>query len=203
MHAIGDRANRVVLNAFTRLRKFEETHNLPRRRHRIEHVQLIHPDDASRLAELGITASMQPVHATSDIPAADQHWGSRSKTGYAWKLLQDKGTLLAFGSDAPVESPSPWWGIHAAVTRRRRDGTPGSEGWYPEQRIDLNTALQAYTTGAARASGQETRQGRLWTGCFADLVVLEQDPFHMPAQDLWQIQPAATMVGGEWVFEAD
>lgn len=198
IHAIGDKAVRVVLNALERIRKYEDAQRLPHLHHRIEHVQLIHPSDAHRLAELGVTASMQPVHATSDIPAADLHWGARSATAYAWKLLLDQGTAVAFGSDAPVEPASPFVGMHAAVTRRRRDGTTPPEGWYPAQRIDLNAALQAYTTGAARIAGLEPKQGRLWTGYFADLVVLDEDPFKMPPDDLYRITPYAVMTDGKW-----
>ncbi|HVN54121.1 MAG TPA: amidohydrolase [Anaerolineaceae bacterium] len=200
-HAIGDRANHTVLNAYTRLREIERDQNLPRLRHRIEHVQIIDPADAPRFARLNVIASMQPVHATSDMLAANQHWGRRSANAYAWKTLLDQGTILAFGSDAPVEIPNPFWGIHAAVTRQRADGSPGPEGWYPEQRLSLNQSLSAYTIGAACAAGMEDRLGRLAPGYLADLILLNQDPFTVAPQDLLNTHPTATMVAGEWVWQ--
>jgi hypothetical protein len=170
-------------------------------RHRIEHVQLIHPEDAPRLASLGVIASMQPLHATSDMHMADLYWGERSALAYAWRVQLEHGAVLAFGSDAPVESPNPFWGIHAAVTRHRADGTPGSQGWYPAQRLSVAEAFQAYTAGAAYAAGMEDRLGRLAPGYWADLLVLEADPFTCAPDDLRLIRPLATMVGGEWVWE--
>ncbi len=165
VHAIGDRANHEVLEAFGHLRHYEQEKQITglggRLRHRIEHVQLLHPDDAGKLAELGVTASMQPIHATSDMLMADRYWGERAAYSYAWKLQLEHGANLAFGSDAPVESPNPFWGLHAAVTRRRADGSPGPQGWIPAQRIGLQQALLAYTQGAAYAAGMENRLGKL------------------------------------------
>ncbi len=201
-HAIGDRANHEVINAYAQLRNYETQHNLPHLRHRIEHVQLLHPDDLSRLAQYNIIASMQPIHAPSDMLMADRHWGSRSAYAYAWNSLLQNKTLLAFGSDAPVESPNPFWGIYAAVTRRRLDGQPGSAGWYPQQRISLQEALAAYTLGPAFAAGNEDCQGKLAAGYYADLIVLDTDPFSIPVEDLSTLQPKATMVAGEWVWQS-
>jgi predicted amidohydrolase YtcJ len=199
VHAIGDRANHEVLNAFAQLQALPGIdHSL---RHRIEHVQLLHPDDAGRLAQLGIIASMQPIHATSDMFMADRFWGERAKLSYAWKTQLKYGAALAFGSDAPVESPNPFWGIHAAVTRQQEDG-PASRAWYPEQRLSISEALQAYTIGAAYAAGREHEQGRLSPGFLADLVVLDTNPFTCPPESLRNIQPLATMVGGEWVWRS-
>lgn len=203
IHAIGDRANREVLNAYAKLRDFEQTlpptamHPL---RHRIEHVQVLDPDDIFRFAELDIIASMQPIHATSDMLMADRCWGQRSAYAYAWQSLLSRRARLVFGSDAPVESPNPFWGIHAAVTRRRADGSPYVEGWYPEQRITVDEALHAYTTGPAYAAGIEDRLGMLAPGYLADLLVLDEDPFECNPDDLLNIHPLATMVGGEWVY---
>ncbi len=143
---------------------------------------------------------MQPIHATSDMLMADRHWGGRCHLAYAWKTQLDHGAVLAFGSDAPVESPNPFWGLHAAVTRRRQDGTPGPAGWYPQQRLTLHQALLAYTQGPAYAAGWEGRQGALAPGYFADLIVLERDPFECPPEALFTLRPQATMVGGEWVY---
>ena len=201
-HAIGDWANHEVLNAFDQLRKYESANGLPPLRHRIEHVQLIHPEDAPRLAELGIIASMQPIHATSDMLMADRYWGARAAYSYAWRTQLDHGAILAFGSDAPVEPPNPFWGLHAAITRRRQDGRPGAQGWYPAQRLTITEALQAYTTGPAYAAGMEFSLGKLMPGFLADLLILDKDPFACDPEDLYNIKPLATMVGGDWVWEA-
>ncbi len=202
IHAIGDRANFEVLKAYDQMRRYEQDHHKPRLRHRIEHVQIIHPDHRDRLAALGIVASMQPIHATSDYPMADRFWGDRSKTAYALRDLLDRGTRMTFGSDAPVESPNPFWGLHAAVTRRRQDGSPSPEGWYPHQRLTLDQALAGYTTGPAYAAGWEDRLGRIAPGCLADLIVLPEDPFELDADRLYAVQPRATMVAGRFVWES-
>jgi predicted amidohydrolase YtcJ len=108
---------------------------------------------------------------------------------------------MAFGSDAPVESPNPFLGLHAAVTRRRPDGQPGLNGWYPAQRLSLDEALARFTVGPAFAACQERSLGRLAPGYLADLIVFDQDPFHQPQDELYRARPAATMIGGEWVWE--
>lgn len=203
VHAIGDRANHEVLNAIEQLRSFERQNNLPLRRHRIEHVQILHSNDISRLGQLDVVASMQPLHATSDMHAAETYWGDRTQFSYAWKTQLGAGARLAFGSDAPVESPNPFLGLHAAVTRRRADGSPGEEGWYPKQRLSLQEALAAFTSGPAVAAGMEDRLGSLKPGFLADLIVLENDPFEIDPHDLRHILPLATMVGGEWVWQAE
>jgi hypothetical protein len=200
VHAIGDRANHEVLNAYEQLRKYEKENHLPHLRHRIEHVQVIHPDDAPRLAQLNVIASMQPIHATSDMLMADQFWGERAKLSYAWKTQLDFGAPLALGSDAPVESPNPFWGLHAAVTRQRADGSPSAEGWYPEQKLTMPDAFAGYTLGAAYATYMEDRLGRLAPNHLADLIVLEQDPFTCNPTELLSLESSATMVGGEWVY---
>ena len=203
VHAIGDSANHEVLQAYKQLRIHESRTSSGSRsnlRHRLEHVQIIHPDDLPRLAELNLVASMQPIHATSDYPTADRYWGDRSKTAYAWNSLLEAGTRMAFGSDAPVESPNPFWGLHAAVTRRRVDGSPGPAGWYPEQKISLINAIQGFTSGAAYAAGMENRLGKLVPGYHADLLVLDQDLINIDLGSLRELQPVATMVAGEWVY---
>ncbi|MBK8823747.1 MAG: amidohydrolase [Anaerolineales bacterium] len=200
VHAIGDRANHEVLNAFEQLRKYETENGLPHLRHRIEHVQILHPDDAPRLAQLNVVASMQPIHAPSDMFAADRFWGDRSVLAYAWRTQLKYGAPLAFGSDAPVESPNPFLGLHAAVTRRRPDGSPSAEGWYPEQKLTLAEALSAYTVGAAYAANAENRLGKLAENYHADLIVLEQDIFTVHPDELLTMHAAATMVNGEWVY---
>ncbi len=200
IHAIGDRANHEVLNAYAQLREYEDAQHLPHLRHRIEHVQILHPADVQRLAKLQVIASVQPLHATSDMLMADRFWGERSAGAYAYGSLRDAGTALAFGSDAPVEQPNPFLGIHAAVTRRRAGGAPAPEGWYPRERLTLLETLHGFTTGPAFAAHQEHRLGRLAPGYYADLIALPVNPFSIPSDELHTIQPNATMVGGEWVW---
>ena len=203
VHAIGDRANHEVLNAYEHLRAYEREKGLPALRHRIEHVQVLHPDDVTRLAALDVIASMQPIHAISDMFVADRFWGKRSALGYAWRSQLQNGARLAFGSDAPVESPNPFLGLHAAVTRRQPDGSPGPDGWYPEQKLTLAEALEAYTLGAAFAGNAERRLGKLAPGFFADLILLDKDPFAVDPDELLDMRPAATMLGGEWVWRSE
>jgi hypothetical protein len=200
VHAIGDRANHEVLNAYGLLRKFEKEHALPQRRHRIEHLQILHPDDRVRSSELNLVASMQPIHATSDMGMADQYWGDRIAAAYGWRTQLQLGARLAFGSDAPVENPDPLLGIHAAVTRQREDGSPGTEGWVPDQRISIAEALAAYTTGPAYAAGTESWQGQLTAGYAADLVVLNRDPFQTERDQLLALKVQGTMVAGQWSY---
>jgi predicted amidohydrolase YtcJ len=201
IHAIGDRANREVLDGYQRLRAYEEQQHLPHLRHRIEHVQLLHPDDVSRLAKLGLVASMQPIHATSDREMADQYWGNRTKLAYAWRSLLDCGTALTFGSDAPVESPNPFWGMHAAMTRVRQ-GEPLDKSWQPQQCLTFEEVLRVYTVGAAYSAGCEAWLGRLSPGYAADLVMFSYDPKDTQKQDFYIIKPEATMVAGSWVWNA-
>jgi predicted amidohydrolase YtcJ len=200
VHAIGDRANHEVLNAYQQLRAYEKENNLPHLRHRIEHVQILHPNDAPRLAQLNVVASMQPLHAPSDMLTADRFWGDRSAFAYAWRTQLNHGALLAFGSDAPIESPNPFLGLHAAVTRRRADGSPSAAGWYPEQKLTMAEALSAYTFGPAYAANAEHRLGKLAENYLADLIVLEQDIFSTDPNDLLTMSAAATMINGEWVY---
>lgn len=201
IHAIGDRAVHEVLNGFEKLREFEKSQGIIGLRHRIEHVQLIDPKDSNRLAQLGIIASMQPYHMISDIRMADAFWGKRAEYSFAWQIQQKAGSILAFGSDAPVESPNPFWGLYAAVTRKCFDGYPGPDGWYPEQRLELMDAMKAFTYGSAYAGGMEHMVGKLAPGYFADLLVLDEDIFHCKAEKIKDMLPRATMVGGEWVWE--
>jgi predicted amidohydrolase YtcJ len=199
IHAIGDRANREVLKAYARLRDFESGEGLPHLPHRIEHVQVLHPDDLPLLARLGITASMQPIHATSDMDTADIYWGKRARYAYAFRSLRELGTRLIFGSDAPVESPNPFWGLHAAVTRQRHSGYPSPEGWYPQEKLTLQQALESYTIHPAHVAGWGNRIGRLAPGYHADLIVLPRDPFQIDPDELESLEPTRVMVGGEWV----
>jgi predicted amidohydrolase YtcJ len=205
VHAIGDRANREVLDAIEIARKAESADDATRTtqhalRHRIEHAQITHPADIPRFASLGVIASMQPIHATQDMLIADRLWGARSAHSYAWRSLLDAGAVLAFGSDAPVETLNVLAGLHAAVTRRRADGTPGPNGWYGEQRLTMAEAVYAYTMGAAYASGEEMIKGSLAPGKLADLVVLSQDIFTIDPAAILETEVVGTMVGGAWVY---
>jgi len=196
VHAIGDRANHDVLDVYEQLRRDEGDRPGSRLRHRIEHVQVLHPDDVNRLAQLNVIASMQPSHATSDMDMADRYWGERARLSYAWRTMWDSGALVVFGSDAPVERIDPLPGLHAAVTRRRADGRPGPDGWYPEQRLALWQAVYAFTGAAARTSGQEGSQGSIAPGKLADLTIFDRDLFAVPAEELLETQIAATIVDG-------
>lgn len=198
VHAIGDRANRDLLNAYARLRAEEAGRQQAPLRHRAEHVQLLHPADFNRLGELHIIASMQPVHATSDMDMANAYWGERCAGAYAWRTQLNAGATLAFGSDAPIEEPNPFWGIHAAVTRRRRTGDPGPAGWYPDQRLTVAEAVRAYTLGAAYAGYAEQRLGSLAPGKLADLIVLDRDIYAIDPMDIADTQVLGSMTGGQW-----
>ena len=202
VHAIGDRANRETLNAFEKLRRFETQNDLPPLRHRIEHVQIIHPDDSARFAALQLIASVQPVHLISDMLTANRLWGHRCAGAYAYNTLNQHGARMAFGSDAPVEPCNPFLGLQAAVTRRRPEGEPGPAGWFPDERLSLNTALQGFTTGAAFAAGWERTMGQLAPGFYADLIVTNRDPFSINSEELQSISPVGTMIDGVWVWQA-
>lgn len=202
IHAIGDKAVHDVLDVFEVARRHEQERGIYRdeRRHRIEHVQLIHPQDVTRLAELDIIASMQPIHATGDYEMADAYWGERAEYSYAWRKQLNAGARLIFGSDAPIEPIEPLKGIHAAVTRRRANGLPGPDGWYPQERLNLREAIHAYTMGPAYAAGMEDRAGMLAVNYLADLIVLDQDLFNVPPMDILDVAVLGTMVGGLWRY---
>jgi predicted amidohydrolase YtcJ len=197
VHAIGDRANHEVLDAIEASRQAGDGFGL---RHRIEHTQILHPNDIPRLAKLGVIASMQPIHATQDMLLADALWGERSMGAYAWRSLLESGAALAFGSDSPVEDLNVMKGIHAAVTRRRADGSPGPDGWYPGQRLTVAEAVYAYTAGAAYASGEEAVKGTLSPGKLADLVVLSEDIFAVDPMAILETEVLATMFDGQFVY---
>ncbi len=197
IHAIGDGANRRVLDIYAQVA--QELSGAPLRQ-RIEHVQLLSPEDLPRLAALGVIASMQPLHATQDRVMAERQWGARCRTAYAWRSLLASGARLAFGTDAPVETLSPLLSLYAAVTRRSADGVP-TDGWYPGQRLTLGEALHAYTLGAAYAAYGEGSRGSLAPGKLADLVVLSHDILAQPPEALLEAHVEMTMVGGEIVYQ--
>jgi len=195
IHAIGDRACRTVLDVYEEV----GSRGLG---NRIEHVQLLHPQDYDRLGKLGVIASMQPIHATSDMLISDKYWGRRSTGAYAWRTQLKAGATLAFGSDCPVEKIDPLIGIHAAVTRRRADGSPGPEGWYPEQRLTVEEAVRAFTSGAACAAGVQDRLGSITPGKLADFIVLDRDIFEIEPMEILGARVDATIIGGKFVWRA-
>lgn len=190
VHAIGDEAVRVCLDLLEALPR------LPGAPHRVEHVQIATREDLARLAPAGLVASVQPGHCLDDMDLGDTWLGARARRLYRFRTLHEHGTLLAFGSDAPVSDPDPFYGLHAAVHRSR----PGQAAWHPEERLDLETALRAYTSGAARAAGCEAVTGSLEVGKLADLAVLDRDLFE--TEHYLGTRSVLTLVGGEIVHEA-
>ncbi|MFO7565765.1 MAG: amidohydrolase [Enhygromyxa sp.] len=191
-HAIGDLGIRTILDAYA--------HN-QLGRPRVEHVQIIDLADIPRMAELGVIASMQPTHATSDMPWAPERVGPERIAGaYAWRRMLDAEIPLAFGSDFPVEQPSPLLGLHAAVTRQDLAGQPAG-GWLPDQRLSMAEAIAAFTSGAAFAAGREAHLGRLAPGFRADITCLERDPLTVDPRELPGLRIRATLVDGELAFE--
>jgi predicted amidohydrolase YtcJ len=199
IHAIGDRAVRELLDVYAEVLPRQGGDVRPLAPHRIEHVQHSHSADLQRLTRLGLVASVQPIHATDDITMIEGACGARARWAYAFRDLLDAGTVLTLGSDCPVASPNPFWGIHAAVTRQRRNGTP-PDGWYPAQRLTVAEAVWGYTMAPAYASGQVARQGSLTAGKLADLIVLDRDIFNIPAQDIPKAQVLLTILGGQPVY---
>jgi predicted amidohydrolase YtcJ len=197
-HAIGDRGNRVVLDAYQALLAGQDADAL---RWRIEHAQLLEAGDLGRLASLGVVASMQPTHATSDMPWAQERVGPLRIVGaYAWRQLRDSGARLALGSDFPVESVDPRLGLHAAATRTDHEGHPAG-GWLPQEKLTAWEALRGFTRDAAWAGFAEHEVGTLAPGMRADFVVLDRDPLAVPPADLPGVEVLATYVDGRTVFE--
>ncbi len=193
VHAIGDRAVRAALDAFEGAgQEARDRAPLPCR---VEHAQLVHRADLARFAALGVAASMQPAHCTSDMDLVERHWGARRERAYPWASVLAAGALLAFGSDAPVEPPDVAAGLHAALTRQRADGTPAG-GFVPGECVPLDAALTAYTEAPARLAGMWPRVGRLAPGAAADLVVWDADLHALPPAALWRAGVAATLIDG-------
>ena len=204
VHAIGDRANRIVLDRIVAAHAavVAERSDLPPLevlRPRIEHAQVVHPEDLPRFAAHGILPSMQPTHCTSDMPWAPRRLGEdRLEGAYAWRTLRDLGCIVPLGSDFPVERVSPWLGLYAATTRQQPDGMPPG-GWSPEQRLTPLEALLGFTRWAAAAI-DEPAWGHLGVGGRADLVVVDRDPLEGAAADLLDTGVRLTMVDGEVVY---
>ncbi|MGE3273443.1 MAG: amidohydrolase, partial [Chloroflexota bacterium] len=199
-HAIGDAAVRLVLDAAETVRADDHPAAVSQTL-RVEHAQLVAPDDLPRFASLGVVASMQPIHATSDMHVADRRWGARCQTAYAWRSLLDSGAQVAFGTDCPVEPPEPLRSIHAAVTRQRPGGDPPG-GWHPEQRVTVAEAIYAYTAGSARALGWGGQLGTLAPGALADAVVLSADPYTSDPATLADIAVTMTVFDGQVVSQS-
>jgi len=198
VHAIGDRGNRLVLDAIAAAYKKGFGNDL---RHRIEHTQVVATVDIPRLKTLNLIASMQPTHATSDMNMAEDRVGKdRLKGAYAWRTILDQGTIIAAGSDFPVELANPFLGIHAAVTRQNTQNQPPG-GWIPEQRMTLQEALRSFTLDAAYAAHQEQSLGSLEPGKWADFIIVDRDIFNRPVEELWQANVLETWVAGEKVYQ--
>jgi predicted amidohydrolase YtcJ len=196
IHAIGDRANKQVLDSIEVL---ADTYK-DDRRWRVEHAQVVDPADLPRFGKFGVIASMQPVHQTSDRLMAEARLGpDRLKGSYAWASMLKSGAKLAFGSDYPVESPDPWAGWATAMTRQDADGQPAG-GWMPEERLTREQAWAAFTTGAAYAGFAENLFGRLTGGMRADFLILDRDPLTATPEELRKTQVLETWIGGERVF---
>jgi predicted amidohydrolase YtcJ len=196
VHAIGDLGNRMVIEAFDHAQGGKPSPL----RNRIEHTQIVALEDIPRIAELGLVASMQPIHATSDMNMAEDRVGSkRIQGGYAWQRMLDAGIVIASGSDFPVELPNPFLGLYAAVTRQDRDGMPEG-GWYADQALSREEALHSFTLAAAYAARQEDRLGSLEPGKWADFIVIDRDYFEVPASEIDDIQVLETWVAGKRVF---
>ena len=196
VHAIGDRANGLLLDIYERVAKENGQKD---RRFRIEHAQHLAPADIPRFAALGVIPSMQPYHAIDDGRWAEQFIGDRIKTTYAFRDLLDQNARLAFGSDWFVAPPTPLEGIYAAVTRRTLDDkNPG--GWVPAQKITVEEAVRAYTSNAAYASFEESRKGSLMTGRLADFVMLNRNIFDIPPEQIRDAKVQLTAVGGKIVY---
>ncbi|MFH1908594.1 MAG: amidohydrolase [Chloroflexota bacterium] len=198
IHAIGDRANRELVTVFEQVLSSKRGAS-PSAPHRIEHVQNIRPEDVLRLGRLGVVTSVQPIHVPDDFPMIEQSVGRRGRWSYPFRDLLAAGVPLAFGSDCPVADPNPLWGIHAAVTRQMRDGTP-SGGWYPGQCLSVAEAVWGFSMGAARVSGQSGMQGSITPGKLADLVVLDSDIFTIGPMEIAQTQVAMTIFDGQVVY---
>ncbi|WP_375278349.1 amidohydrolase [Alteromonas australica] len=196
-HAIGDKANHVALNEFEKTFAAIGGSEL---RNRIEHAQVIAPEDLARFAELDVLPSMQPTHATSDKNMAEDRIGKdRMKGAYAWQTLLESGIPLPLGSDFPVELANPFYGLHAAVTRQDRDNQP-VKGWYAHEALTLDQAFKGFTLDAAYAGHMEDTLGTLTPGKWADFILVDQDIFNIDEKDIWKTQVQATYIAGKNVY---
>jgi predicted amidohydrolase YtcJ len=196
VHAIGDAGNRIVLDAFEQRMSAEQRRTL---RPRIEHAQVITLVDIPRFARLGVIASVQPTHATSDMNMAEDRVGAeRIQGAYAWRKLIDAGARLAGGSDFPVELANPFHGLYAAVTRQDRNGQPPG-GWRAQEKLTREEALRLFTLDAAYAAHMEAKAGSLEPGKWADFILIDRDYFEIPESEIDDINVLATYVAGREV----
>jgi predicted amidohydrolase YtcJ len=199
VHAIGDRANAIVLDAFEKLQRERGARD---RRPRIEHAQVVRQQDKARFKALGAIASIQPSHCIDDMRWAEARIGrERSAISYNFRSFVDAGARIAFGTDWFVEPLNPMLGLYAAVTRQFPDGTPAG-GWFPDERITMEQAVEFYTIGSAYAEFAENHKGSITEGKLADLVLLSRDIFKVPAREILDTRPVLTMVGGRIVHES-
>ena len=197
-HAIGDKANEICLDVFESVQRMNPARD---RRDRIEHAQVVAPDDMARFGKLNVIASMQPSHETNDMRWAEQRVGpERAKGAYAWNSLQKAGAKLAFGTDYDVEPINPFRGIYACVTRELPDGGPAG-GWEPEEKLPLDQCLRAYTYGSAYAEFAEGKKGELKVGQYADFVVLSTDLTKVTPKEILKTEVLRTVVGGRVVYQ--
>ena len=198
IHAIGDKANHWVLNAYE---KAQQLNGKRDSRHRIEHAQVLHDNDIPRFAALGVIASMQPTHCITDKRFAEKRIGiKRCKGAYAWRRLLDAGAAVAFGTDYPVEPINPLEGLYAAVTRKDRAGEPG-DGWFPDQKLSMEKAIELYTLGSAHAEFMEDRKGMIKEGYFGDVVIFNNDLMTIPHDQIMSSKVDYTIVGGKVVYK--
>jgi predicted amidohydrolase YtcJ len=198
-HAIGDRSNRITLDAYeAALRAVPEARD---HRFRIEHAQVMALEDIPRFTELGVISSMQPVHATSDMPWAEDRVGpERIRGAYAWRSFLDAGVRVPLNSDFPAETLNPFYGMYAAETRQTPDGHPEG-GWYPEQCLTREEVLNGYLTEGAYAAFEEDLKGKIAPGMLADFIVISDDIRSIPSEDLLGIKVEQTYVGGKLVYD--
>jgi predicted amidohydrolase YtcJ len=195
-HAIGDNANKAVLDNYEQLIAETNSRDL---RHRVEHAQILRYEDILRFAELGVIPSMQATHATSDKNMAVDRIGEvRIQGAYAWRKLIDAGALIANGSDFPVESPNPFFGLHAAITRQDKNNQPPG-GWFPEEKMTAIEAFASFTIDAAYSGHQEKLLGTLEPGKKADFIILDRNIFAIDESEIWQIEVEQTWVNGQRV----
>ncbi|HEV2581875.1 MAG TPA: amidohydrolase family protein [Ktedonobacteraceae bacterium] len=203
IHAIGDRASRVALNSIElaqrHLADLPVSPHYARLRYRLEHVQLIAPEDLERMRRLGVVASVQPFHAVADRDIAERYWGKRHRRAYAYRTMLDMGIPLALGSDAPVETFDPLRILYAA-TARNDTATRQRPPWLPDQSLPLTRALWAYTLGAAYAGAEEDSKGSLSVGKLGDAVVLREDIMSAPPEKMPENGVQATILGGKVVY---
>jgi len=198
IHAIGPKANNWILDAFEKAR---EVNGIRDSRHRSEHAQILIEEDIPRFAELGVIASMQPVHCITDKRFAEKRIGiERSRWAYAWKTLAESGAKLAFGTDYSVEPLNPREGLYASVTRKDRKGEEG-DGWFPMEKITMEKAIEYYTLGAAYAQFMEDRKGMLRKGYLADITILSENIFNTPEEMIMSVKSDYTIVDGRIVYE--